>query len=198
MSAENTDPINLSEIEQVQQQQVAAQPAVVPAENAYGPPLVNQNQSFVAAPRRIKLAGLIVPEAGDIVYVINEPGQASYVYRAEVTEYPFLSENNAEFDAVKVKILNYIQPQVPTPGMRQRINTELKVSRRFIRYQRKDRSEEYLPIPDEKFREYLESLTEENPKGGAVRRKSHKKRNSTTRRRINRKKSKKSYNRRKY
>jgi hypothetical protein len=161
--AENTDPINLGEVSY--SQPIVAQPVALPVNNSNLPSLQNQNQSFIVH-TPIEIEGLTVPEPGHIVYVKNEPGQAAYVYKAEVLEYPHKVNGRPRFEFVKVKILQYIQPVIPSGSQRQRLNTEQMVSRRFVYYEKKSNATDYEPIAEEKYQAYLDKLNEENPAGG--------------------------------
>ncbi len=179
---ENSDPINPEGV--AHDQPVIQQPVAVPALNGNLPPLQNQNQSFVVHDPTI-IEGLFVPEVGQFVYVKNEPGQQPYVYKAEVTEYPFLINGSPRFEFVKVRVLEYVQPVVPSGSQRQRVNREFMVSRRYISDERKATAQEYAPINEESYQKYLDKLNEENPAGGRrPNKKSSKKRKSSTKRKL--------------
>ena len=169
------------------------------------PALVGQNYESQTIPQRPRVAGIMVPKVGDEVYVFSEPvqGQAPYVYKGTITEYPLRNGDQVDWSFLHLLIEEIIQPSAKN-GMipfvhRARLGKILTFNRKFMRYFSKPQANQYSPIPDIQYESYIQQLSEEadpssneDPQGGGKR----KKRKSRSHKALHRKRAKQSQKRR--
>ncbi len=207
--AENKDPpINTSAIQgvaAVQSGSEAGQGAVALV-NSQVPPLAGENIEAQVPIVRPKIANIMIPKVGDSVYVINEPGQAAFLYKGTITEYPVRIGETKNWSHLNMVITEVIRPGPNQSGTipyehRSKIGTTQQYSRRFVRYLPPNLTDPtrpfYATMPAAQFEAYLQGLTNEtgdpaenDPQGGAFPKKKYGKKKSKKSRKVSLRKRK--------
>ncbi len=180
--------------------------------NSQVPVLQNQNVETVATIVRPKIANIMIPKVGDSVYVMNEPGQAVFLYKGTVTEYPIRINNINLWSHLSMLITEVIRPGPNLSGNlpfehRNKVGTIQQYSRRFVRYLPPNLTGPgpfYATMPMAQFEAYVQGLmnetgdpAENDPQGGALPNKRNVKKKSKKSRKLSlRKRKQKSHKRR--